>query len=259
MNYQTIITESQDHTLTITLNRPDVRNAFNEELIAELAQVCSREAADDDIRLVFIKGAGKVFSAGGDLQWMKQSASRTRDENRDDALKLGQMLDSLNRLNKPVVGLVHGAALGGGMGLVSVCDYVMASKDTLFGLTEARLGLIPAVIGPFVINKIGESHARALFLTAEMISAERAYQIGLVHQIVESAKDFAEAGTNMQKIFFSLSPQALRTAKKFIFDLKKKPDSDKIKFAAQTLADLRVTEEAQEGIRAFLEKRKPKW
>lgn len=256
--YKTLITNKKESILTISLNRPEVRNAFNDELIFELSTIFSKEALEKDIRLVIIKGEGKVFSAGGDLNWMKKAATYTREKNIQDALTLSQLLETMNTLPKPLIGQVHGAVLGGGMGLVSVCDYVIATDDTKFGFSEVKLGLIPAVIGPFVIKKIGYSQTRAYFLSGEQFDAKRAYELGLVHQIVK-ASELDEATQKCCLNFLSNSPNALKVAKEFIQKLCNNQLKDKDLLSAQTLADLRSSPEGQEGIKAFLEKRKPKW
>lgn len=259
MNTHTVLTEKSGAILTVTLNRPEMRNAFNEDLIARLTEVFSQEARDDSIRVVLLKGAGKVFCAGGDLQWLKKSVTFTREQNYEDARRFLLLLETINDLPKPVVGRIHGAALAGGMGLVACCDYVVASKESLFGFTEVQIGLVPAVIGPFVVTKIGQSHARSLFLSGEKITAGRAYEIGLVHQVVETEADLEGAVSKLTEALLTASPRALRTAKSFLQELKGKALKDQYVLAAHTLADIRVTGEAQEGIRAFLERRKPNW
>ena len=259
MTYKTIIVDSQGAMLHVTLNRPEMRNAFNEDLITELTKVFSEEARDDSVRVVLLKGAGKVFCSGGDLQWLKKSVTFTREQNYEDARRFLLLLETINDLPKPVVGRIHGAALAGGMGLVVCCDYVIASKETLFGFTEVQIGLVPAVIGPFVVTKIGQSHARSLFLSGEKITAARACEIALIHQVVESEADLDPAVAKLTGALLAASPRALRTAKSFLQELKGKPLKDQYVLAAHTLADIRVTGEAQEGIRAFLERRKPNW
>ncbi len=258
-NPQTILTDLKDQQLTITLNRPDLRNAFNAQLISELTQVFKTEALNPQVRVVILQGAGKAFSAGGDLNWMKESINYTREQNIADAEKLSTLLTTINECPKPVVAKVHGAALGGGMGLVSVCDIVVSTKECQFGFTEARLGLIPAVIGPFVLAKIGESQARALFLTAERFTAPMAKQLGLIHQIAETESDLDQS---IQKIVADLlagSPAAQKTIKDYLHRIKGRPLVEQNKIASETLAMVRVSDEAQEGIKAFLEKRKPGW
>lgn len=259
MSFKTLILEQKNHALTITLNRPDVRNAFNDELILELTSVFRKEGIDPTVRVVSLRGSGKVFSAGGDLNWMKKSALYTEEQNYEDARKFSTLLETMNRLPKPLIGCVHGAALGGGMGLVSVCDTVMSSSETQFGFSEAKLGLIPAVILPFVMAKMGESQTRALFLTAEIFGAARARELGLVHHIVQTPAELENKAQELTNQILLLSPQALGAAKALIHTLKKTPWESQHDLAAKALASIRRSPEAKEGITAFLEKRKPKW
>src|SRR6188474_1141004 len=168
----------------LVLNRPEVRNAFNEGMIAELTWWANSVSCDGSVRLVVLEGAGPTFCAGADLEWMGRMASFTHDQNVDDASEMARMFLALDRLPVPVIGRVHGAALGGGAGLAAICDIVVAAEATLFGFTEVRLGLIPAVIAPFVVAKIGRSAARELFLTGDRFSAARAREIGLAHSVV---------------------------------------------------------------------------
>lgn len=258
MSYKNLIIQKEGNVLIIKLNRPEVRNAFNDELILELSTVFSKEALEKDIRLVIIKGEGKVFSAGGDLNWMKKASTYTREKNIQDALTLSQLLETMNTLPKPLVGVVHGAVLGGGMGLMSVCDYVIATEDTKFGFSEVKLGLIPAIIGPFVIQKIPFSQARALFLSGEQFDSKKAYELGLVHQIVK-AIELDEALQKCCLNFLSNSPKAMEIAKNFIEQINNNNLKNNSLLASETLADLRASPDGQEGIKAFLEKRKPKW
>lgn len=257
-NYSTILCEQKNDVLSISLNRPDLRNAFNDEVINELKTVFSQKASKPDIRVVLLKGEGKVFSAGGDLNWMKKAATYTREKNIQDALTLSQLLETMNTFPKPLIGVVHGAVLGGGMGLVSICDYVMATDDTKFGFSEVKLGLIPAVIGPFVIKKIGYSQTKAYFLSGEQFDAKRAYELGLVHQIIKMG-ELDEAIQKCCLNFLSNSPKAMEVAKNFIEQINSNNLKNKGLLASETLADLRASPEGQEGIKAFLEKRKPSW
>lgn len=259
MAYKTLLVNKEDSVLSITLNRPEVRNALNDELINDLTNVFSKEAQDDDVRAIIIKGSGKVFSAGGDLNWMKKSVSFSKNEILKDAQIFSNLLETINTFPKPVIGRVHGAAIGGGMGLVSVCDYVIALKETQFGFPEVKLGLIPATISPFVFAKLGESQSRALFILGNNFSAEKAREIGFVHQVVDSLEKLNEATTQVIQNITANSPQAMKSAKKFIEDLKGKPRKDQNALACQVLVDTRTTDEAKEGMLAFLEKRKPKW
>ncbi len=266
-NYETIQTQIRSFEtgsiLQLSLNRPDVRNAFNERLIIELQEIFDALASDADeikkIRAVVLRGEGNVFCAGGDLKWMQSSLALTSHDNLEDTRRLSQMFDTLNRCPKPVVGLIHGAAIGGGVGLVSICDYVIASKETLFSLAEVRLGIVPACIGPFVLAKIGESQARAYFVSAERFDANRALQIGLVHEVVQTPADLEKACERVTTSLLQGGPQAMATAKSLIREIKARTHDENIEFVSKLLADLRVSPEGQEGLRAFLEKRKPSW
>ncbi len=257
---KTIKTKNENGVFTIELSRPEVRNAFNEDLIDELLNLFEKIKTDVSIRVVLLKGDGSVFCAGGDLNWMKKSITLTANENLQDTTKLTRMFDAMNSCPKPVVGLIHGAAIGGGVGLVSVCDYLIAEKETVFSLSEVRLGIIPACIGPFVIAKIGESHARALFISAERFSATRALQVGLVHELADGKEALEVAGKRITSNLLQCGPNAVAAAKRLIRELKAQDTHlDCLNFAAKMLADLRVTPEGQEGVKAFLEKRKPNW
>jgi len=257
--YPTLLLSESDNVLTISLNRPNVRNAFNDEVIADLTHLFKELAKSPDLRMVILKGEGDAFSAGADLEWMKKAGQMSMDENRDDALKLARMLELINQMPVPIVGLIHGYCFGGGLGLAAVCDYVLAAKDTLFSFSEVKLGLIPAVIGPFVLRKIGVSMARALFISAERFDAQRAMQIRLVHQVLENKEKLGEAAAKLTKDILSSSPQAVKAAKKFLQEIPALSYQDQITRAANTLSGLRGSEEAREGLSAFLEKRKPNW
>jgi methylglutaconyl-CoA hydratase len=242
----------------VTLNRPDLHNAFNERLIGEIQRVFERLSEAEDICAVVLQGAGKSFCAGADLNWMRASLDYTHDENIADALKLADMLRAINVCRHPVVGRIHGAALGGGAGLTAVCDIAVAAEGTRFGFTEARLGIAPAVISQFVVPKIGQTHARALFLTAERFDTQRALAIGLIHQVVpfdglDAAvkKTLTEIGQN--------GPAGVRAAKTLARTVTDLPADEARQTTAATIAGLRVSAEGQEGIRAFLEKRRATW
>jgi methylglutaconyl-CoA hydratase len=242
----------------LILSRPDVRNAFNDGMITELTWWADSVIADTSVRLVILEGAGPSFCAGADLEWMGRMARYTREQNVDDASELARMFLTLDRLPVPVVGRVHGAALGGGAGLVAICDIVVAAEDAVFGFTEVRLGLIPAVISPFVIAKIGRSAARELFLTGERFDAARARDIGLAHSVVPAATLDAEIA-RYQALLLSGAPGAQSAAKQLIADVSRRGPADVMTLCAEAIASRRVSSEGQEGIRAFLEKREPSW
>ena len=262
--YRTLrVSKDNRGVLTVALNRPDVRNAFNETVIDELDQVFQKDALAEGVRVIVLRGDGQTFCAGGDLGWMQKSVMLPHADNLKDTQKLARMFGRMNECPKPVIGAIHGAAIGGGVGLVSVCDVAIASKETQFSLSEVRLGIVPACIGPFVIAKIGASHARGLFVSAERFDADKAYSIGLVHQVVATPGDLDAAVEKMLGNMLQCGPNAMAVAKKLVLDLSwpehRRDLSDSLDYVARVLADIRVTPEGQEGVRAFLEKRKPTW
>ena len=252
---QALSVETIGPALWVRLNRPAVRNAFNPEMIAELASV--PQMLTPDVRAVVLCGEGPVFSAGADLNWMQESLNYSREQNLEDARKLAHMLLALDRLPVPLVGMIHGAAMGGGVGLVSVCDYAIAHSETLFSFSEVKLGIVPACIAPFVLRKIGPGYARSLFTTAERFNATRAYEIGLIHQVASTSEALRELTEKKIQEIASCGPGAIRHAKQLIFNLLAQPDEQQLEMMAQLLADVRVSPEGQEGLSAFLAKRKP--
>lgn len=256
---QTIAVAKAGKVLEVRLFRPQVKNAFNPAMIGELTQVFRSIADDRSIRAVSLSGQGGVFCSGGDLNWMKETLAYTPEENLLDAQVLYRLFETMDACRVPIVCAVEGFALGGGVGLVSLSDYVIARRDAQFSLSEVRVGLIPACIGPFVLRKIGESQARALFLSGERFDAEQAHRIGLIHEVAADADMLDAARRRVLDNILSASPQAVATAKDFIRKLTRIPFAEQGVLAARTLADLRVTPEAQEGLKAFLEKRPPSW
>lgn len=257
--YRNLKADRKGPVLELRLFRPQVKNAFNPHLIRELGQAVRTAQADPTLRLIILRGEGGTFCSGGDLYWMKSSLAFTPEENLRDAEALYELFDALDRCALPLVAVVEGHALGGGVGLVSVCDYALALRGTQFSLSEVRVGLVPACIGPFVLRKIGPSHARALFLSSERFDADRALAIGLVHEVAPDATALEKALARLTESFLSASPNALAVAKSFLRELGRLPPEAQGPLAVKTLADLRVTPQAQEGLRAFLEKRKPDW
>jgi methylglutaconyl-CoA hydratase len=241
----------------VTLNRPGVRNAFNEDLIAELSD-WTRSVDLTRARVGVLGGAGHVFCAGADVSWMSRMVGYSREENVRDARALASMFEALNSLAIPLIGRVQGAALGGGAGLAAVCDIVVAADDAVFGFTEAKLGLLPAVISPYAIAKIGQSAARELFLTAAKFSALRAREIGLVHAVVPAA-DLDAAIDGYVRELLTSAPQAVAGAKSLIGSVAGRPPADVAELTADTIARHRVSAEGQDGMRAFLDKKKPTW
>ena len=255
MSYKTLLVDETDGVLTVTLNRPDVHNAFNDELIAEAIDLFGGISATT-ARAVVLRGTGPNFCAGADLNWMSRMVSYTHDENVRDSSLLARMYALMNECPLPVIGRIQGAAIGGGVGLVAICDIAIASRDVKFGLSEVKLGILPAVISPYVIAKIGESQARALFLTGERFDAERALRIGLVHRVVDDV-DAALAETIKQ--LKTSGPEAVRACKKLIAYVAASPLIDAIPYTIEAIAARRVSEEGQSGMGAFLKKEKTPW
>jgi methylglutaconyl-CoA hydratase len=245
----------------VTLHRPDVHNAFDASLIHELTKAfraLAREPADS-LRVVVLAGAGPSFSAGADVNWMRASLELDREANEQDAMKLAEMLDGIDTCPVPVIAGVHGAALGGGMGLCAVSDLVIAEAGTRFGFTETRLGIIPAVIAPFVIAKVGETHARALFPGGRRFDATRALRIGLVHEIVEGEEALEQAVESAIDDVLATGPNASRAAKAIVREVRGLPHESTRWHTARRTAAQRASDEGQEGLRAFLAKRRPSW
>ena len=253
-----ILTSREGPVLRLTLHRPDVRNAFDEELIAALTSAAAEAADDHTLRAVVLTGSGKTFCAGADIGWMSKAIAYTQRENLSDAEDLSRLLERLDTLALPLVGRVHGAALGGGVGLAAVCDIVIAAEDAVFALSEVKLGIVPAVVAPYVLRKIGVSAARELFLTGARFSAARAKEIGLVHEVVPAGDLDAAIGRRLAEIL-SAGPKAVGIAKALIREIAGANPRDVIGLTTNTIASQRVSEEGQEGLRAFLEKRKPHW
>jgi methylglutaconyl-CoA hydratase len=259
MSYQTLDISTAGKVATVTLNRPELRNAFNELAIAELALAFDELGQNDLVRAVVLAANGPAFCAGGDLNWMKKMAAYTQDENEADALLLADMLRTIYLCPKPVVARVQGDCYAGGMGLVAACDIVVASEAANFCLSEVKLGLIPAAISPYVIKAMGENAARRYFISAERFSALEAHRIGFVHEVVvPEALDTTVAG--IVKALSSNSPHAVRAAKKLVREIAGKPVTDElVADTANRIAEVRASDEGREGIASFLEKRKPTW
>jgi methylglutaconyl-CoA hydratase len=258
MAYQTLLVEHADGVLTVTLNRPDVHNAFNDELIAEAIDLFSN-IDTDAARVVVLAGTGKNFCAGADLNWMSRMVAYTREENIRDSSLLAKMYALIDECPLPVVGRIQGAAIGGGVGLVSVCDVAVALTTAQFGLSEVKLGILPAVISPYVIAKIGATHARALFLTGERFDADRALRIGLVHRVVESEAELDAAIYETVTQLKTSGPEAVRECKKLIAHVASHDLIDAIPYTIDAIATRRVSEEGQEGMKAFLSKGLASW
>lgn len=257
MSYRFLTVERHGGVERVTLNRPDVRNAFNEDVIADLTSWSKRAHADPP-RVVVFAGAGKVFSAGADAAWMAKMAGYSHDDNVRDARAAAEMFMGINSVPSIVIGRIHGAALGGGSGLAAVCDIVVTEQDAIFGFTETKLGILPAMISPYVLPKIGASAARDLFLTGRRFDANKAREIGLVHDVVPMAELDAAVDRYITESL-SAAPSAVARAKALIPRVLGKSPADAIDITAEAIAAQRVSTEGQEGLKAFLEKRTPNW
>ena len=258
MSYQFLTVERRGPVEYVTLNRPDVRNAFNEFVIADLTAWAKSAHQDPTPRVVVLAGAGKVFSAGADAAWMAKMADYSRDDNVRDARAGAEMFLAINTVPAIVIGRIQGAALGGGSGLAAVCDVVVADTDAIFGFTETKLGILPAMISPYVLQKIGASAARELFLTGMRFTAGKAKEIGLVHAVVPAA-DLDEAVGNYVREALSASPTAVARSKALIANVLGKAPAEVIDVTADAIATQRVSPEGQEGLKSFLAKRQPSW
>jgi len=245
----------------VTLTRPEVHNAFDASLIADLRAVFAALAREpsDTLRAVVLAGDGPSFCAGADVAWMRAAMSLDMEGNEQDAMAMAEMFEAIDACPAPVVARVHGAALGGGMGLCAVADIVIAESGTRFGFTETRLGILPAVISPFVIAKIGESNARALFPTARRFDAIRAQRIGLVHEVAEGMAALDDAVEGVVADLLAAGPTAARAAKSIVREVRGLSHGAAKWHTARVIARQRVGEEAREGLAAFLEKRRPAW
>jgi methylglutaconyl-CoA hydratase len=242
----------------VWMNRPDLRNAFDGLMITELRKVLFDLRSVDAVRVVVLGGRGPSFCAGADLQWMKAMAAFTREENLREAQALADLFFTVYESPKPIVARVHGAALGGGAGLVAASDIPVAALGTQFGFTEVRLGILPAVISPYVVGKIGEAAARELFLTGERFEAVRALEIGLIRAAVPE-EDLDAAVEGRVKELLQAGPRAIAEAKALIREVAGRRVEDVQRYTVERIAEIRTTAEGQEGMRAFLEKRKPYW
>lgn len=257
--YETLEIEVNKGVATVWMSRPDVHNAFNAQLIADLTAACRQLDADEAVRVVVLAGRGKSFSAGADLNWMKAAGQASEAENFADAMKLAGMLRTLAEMEKPTIARVHGAALGGGMGLASACDICVAGERAVFATSEVKFGIIPAAISPYVIRAIGERQAYRYFQTAERISAARAAELGLAHEAV-AGDDLDAKVAEIVEALLQGGPKAQAAAKALIRAVANRPVSDAVvEDTARRISRLRATPEAREGLTAFLDKRPAEW
>jgi methylglutaconyl-CoA hydratase len=257
--FGTFRTDEQQGVLTITLDRPSVHNAFNDELIAEAISLFERLEARKDLRAIVLRGGGRNFCAGADLNWMSKMVGYSRDENVHDSSMLAKMFALMNESPTPIIGRVQGAAIGGGVGLVAICDIVIAEEQAKFGLSEVKLGILPAVISPYVIRKIGESHARALFLTGERFGVDRAMRIGLVHRTASGEEELDRLVAETVEQLRTSGPEAVRHCKRLIDYVTHNDIEHTVPYTIDAIAERRISSEGQEGMGAFLRKEKASW
>lgn len=257
--FETLELERNGRIATIWMNRPEVFNAFNEQLIGDLSAACAELDADASVRVVVLAGRGRHFSAGADLNWMRRASSYGEAENLEDSRRFARMLRALSEMSKPTIARVQGAALGGGTGLAAACDMAVASANAVFATSEVKFGIIPAVISPYVLRAIGPRHALRYFQTAERISADKALAIGLVNEV--TADDALDAGiAALAEALIAGAPQAQQAAKQLIQAINGRPIDDSVtEETAQRIARQRATDEGKDGIVSFLEKRTPAW
>lgn len=254
-----IIVKKKGPVCTVTLQRPDVRNALNPELIVQLTQVFTQVSQDSSVRVVVLRGAGTSFCAGADIGYMKSMAGFSLAENQADADRLFAMFTSIAECSKPVIGVIQGHAMGGGVGLVAACDYVLAEASTKFCFSEVRLGIVPAVISSFALRKIGYSQSVALMTSADIFSAEKAQSIGLCH-FVGTIEQVETESTRVQNLYLSAASSAIAETKKLLRTVVTASDVAKIrKTSVEVIAQQRVSADGQEGLKSFLEKRDPSW
>ena len=258
--YQAILTEVDGNVGILTLNKAPRHNAFDEQLIAEITEGLRELERDTRVRAVVLSSTGKSFCAGADLNWMKRAAGYTHEENLSDANRLAELMSTLNELSKPTVARVQGPAYGGGVGLIAACDIAVGTYDAVFSLSEVKLGIVPAVISPYVLAAIGERYSRRYMLTAERFSAAEAYRIGLLHELVPGEEQLDEAIAEILDSLLANGPQAQAECKTLIRVVAGQPiDDETIAETAQRITRVRASPEGREGLAAFLDKRQPNW
>jgi len=258
MKYDTIEIKEQEDITTIILNRPELHNAMNEKLMKELTSCFKKINNDDQKKIIILTGKGKSFSAGADLNWMKSMANYSKEENIEDSRLLSDLYETIYNSPKPIIGHINGHAFGGGIGLIAVCDITIAPPDKKFAFSEVNLGIIPSVISTYIVKRIGISNMRRLFITGEIFNSQYANKIGLIDYVVNEKEIDEEIQKNIMKLRTS-GPKAIKEVKKLI-EKYEHIDLDKYKeHTVNKISELRISEEGQEGIKAFLEKRKPKW
>ena len=258
MNYDTITYNNDGRIARVTFSRPEIHNAFNSTMIAEMTNVFGEIEKDNDIRVVVLTGEGKSFCAGADLNWMRGVIKQTFDQNLAESNALAELFNKIYSCRRPVIGRINGAAIGGGTGFVAVCDMAIAARSAKFSFSEVKIGVVPACIGPYVVKKMGEGKARELFITGERMNAERAHEVGLVNKVVDDDQ-LDDAVDALVKTLLSSGPEAVAMAKKLVREVPEMTPAQFKPYTAEMIAKLRVSDEGQEGMDAFLNKRKPNW
>jgi methylglutaconyl-CoA hydratase len=257
-SFETVRLDIDAGVARVTMNRPDIRNAFNEVMISELRQAFAAINADESVRVVVLTGEGKSFCAGADLHWMRKVVSYTYEQNYEDSLSLANLMREVYDCPRPVVGRINGAAIGGGTGLVAVCDIPVAADTAVFSFSEVKIGLVPACISPYVLKRVGERYGREYFLTGERLTADKALRCGLVNRVVTS-DDLDAAVDEVVGNLLTSGPDALATCKRMVRMVGDMDLDAAGPATAEMIARLRMSEEGQEGMAAFLERRKPAW
>ncbi len=258
MTHDTVSLTCEGSVARVTLDRPDIRNAFNDEMLADLREAFATIRDDPAVRVAVLTGEGQAFCAGADLHWMKRVVSYTYEQNYEDSLHLALMLREIYDCPKPVVGRINGPAIGGGTGVVAVCDIAIASEDAVFAFSETKLGLTPAAISPYLLKRMGEKNLREYFLTGERFTAAQAAEMGLVNDAVPADQLDAAVDAKVRMVLTG-GPAALAVTKRLIRDISERSTEENGPYTAEVIARLRMSEEGQEGMNAFLNKRKPVW
>lgn len=256
--YSTIHLEVDSQIARVTFSRPEIHNAFNSTVITEMQQAFDRITEDDTVRVVVLTGEGKSFCSGADLNWMRSVVDQTFEQNLAESSALARLFYTMYTCRRPVIGRINGAAIGGGAGFVAVCDIAVAARSAKFSFSEVKIGIVPACIGPYVIKKVGEGKTKELFITGERMDAERAHEVGLVNRVVDDDQLDAEI-ERLTKFIITSGPQAVAMAKELIREVPGMTPEQFQPYTAEMIARLRLSDEGQEGMDAFLNKRKPRW
>jgi methylglutaconyl-CoA hydratase len=257
-HYQTILFSREKKVARISLNRPEVHNAFNATMIRELTEAFEEAQKDASVRVAVLTGVGESFCAGADLNWMREIIHYSYEQNLKESMEVAELMHKIYTLPKPTIARINGTTIGGGNGLFSACDIAIASERAKFGLSEVKIGLVPAAISPYVIRRIGESAAHELFLTGERFDARRAFEISLVNKVFPH-EELDEKVEEVVRLLLSSGPEAMASCKELLYKVPALSAEEAKSYTAEMIARLRVSQEGQEGMAAFLEKRKPKW